>query len=281
LLAGFAMRTKQGYHSNVLVLAFCLFVALPSVSQQIPNDKRPPTAQAEQSTATPTPSETDAETQRKLAKFTKYLVWVGALQFAALILQAVVFYCTLNQIDRQAGIMEGHSQHLKDLATAASNNALAASLSAQAVINSERPWMIIELTPIPGVPKEGYVTFRAWNRGRTPAEILAYQGNFFFHGYDEDFKPDPTFKPLETRYRICISPGNSIELYGFSLTGSLPPDQWEWMEKERKYLYFYGNIVYKSLISYEEHESRFCYWLSPVPGVGLIMGGDRNWNKYT
>ena len=33
----------------------------------------------------------DVEIQRKLAKFTKYLVWVGALQFVALILQAIFF----------------------------------------------------------------------------------------------------------------------------------------------------------------------------------------------
>jgi hypothetical protein len=259
--------------------------------------------------APPAPDNEELKTQEDLARFTKALVIVSFLQFAALIVQAGLFF-------RQTRIMDQHRVHLEKLAIAASDNAIAAKegaeaanknaefsklnaeateksadaakasadaalLNARAVINSERPWMIIELTPIPGVPKEGYVVFRAWNRGRTPAEILAYQGNFFYHGHDEQFKPDPTFKPLETRYRVCISPGNSIEIYGFSLTGSLPPDHWEWMQKERKYMYFYGNIVYRDLISNEEHESRFCYWLSPAPGVGLIMGGDRNWNKYT
>jgi hypothetical protein len=188
---------------------------------------------------------------------------------------------TLKVLSRQAVSMRRQTTHLRKSVIHSRKSAEAALLNAQAVVNSERPWMIIELTPIPGAPKQGYVSFHAWNRGRTPAEIMAYQGDFFYHGYSEEFASEPIFKPLETRYRVCISPGNSIEIYGFSLTGSLPPDHWEWMQKERKYLYFYGNIVYRDLIAYSEHESRFCYWLSPVDGVGLIMGGERNWNKYT
>ncbi len=166
-------------------------------------------------------------------------------------------------------------------ADAAKASADAALLNARAIINSERPWMIIELTPIPGVPRQGYISFRAWNRGRTPAEVTNYQGDFFFHGIDEDFPAEPKFKPWERLYREYISPGNSIFIYGFDLSGSMPPDQWQWMQKEKKYLYCKGRIVYRDLITYEEHESRFCYWLSPADGVGLIMGGDRNWNKYT
>ena len=37
----------------------------------------------------------DAETQRNLVKYTKWLVIVGSIQFAALILQAIVFVLTL------------------------------------------------------------------------------------------------------------------------------------------------------------------------------------------
>jgi hypothetical protein len=166
-------------------------------------------------------------------------------------------------------------------ADAAKASADAALLNAQAIINSERPWMIIELTPIPGAPKNGYVTFRAWNRGRTPAEVTEYRGDLFHHGIDEDFAPEPEYKPWERLYREYISPGNSVLIYDFDLSSSLPADHWEWMQKERMRLYFKGHIVYRDMITHEEHESRFCYWVSPAPGVGLIMGGDRNWNKYT
>jgi hypothetical protein len=157
----------------------------------------------------------------------------------------------------------------------------AALLNAQAVIKAERPWMIIEPTPIPHAPLSGYVSFDAYNRGRTPAEITNYQGDFFFHGIDEGFDLEPTFAPLERLYREYISPGNKVSVYTFSIDGVLASDQWQWMHQEQKRLYFKGRIVYRDLITHEEHESRFCYWLSPAEGVGLIMGGDRNWNKYT
>lgn len=183
--------------------------------------------------------------------------------------------------DRMILLAAQEAENGKIATEAAKKSADAALKNATAIVNSERPWMIIELTPISGVPWTGYISFRAWNRGRTPAEITDYQGDFFFHAVDEEFPAEPTYKPWERLYREYISPGNSVSIYGFDLSGSLPPDQWQWMGKEKKRLYFKGRILYRDLITYEEHESRFCYWLSPAEGVGLIMGGERNWNKYT
>lgn len=65
----------------------------------------------------------DVEVQRQLAKFTKYLAYVG-------LLQAVVLAATLWFIRRQAAIMGDHATHLKDLAKAATDNAAAASKNA-------------------------------------------------------------------------------------------------------------------------------------------------------
>jgi hypothetical protein len=180
----------------------------------------------------------------------------------------------LTEMGTQTGVLEKSVAH-------AEKSAEAALLNARAIINAERPWMIIEPTPIPNAPWSGYVSLDAYNRGRTPAEITNYQGDFFFHGFEEEFGLEPTFAPLERLYRQYISPGNRVSVYGFDIGASLPQDQWQWMHKERKRLYFKGRIVYRDLITREEHESRFCYWLSPAEGVGLIMGGDRNWNKYT
>lgn len=193
----------------------------------------------------------------------------------------LVAWRTLGDIREQTTLLGQYVRATNEGVDATRKSADAALKSAQAIVNAERPWMIIELTPIPGVPWTGYISFRAWNRGRTPAEITDYQGEFFFHGNDEEFPAEPTFRPWERLYREYISPGNSVFVYGFDLGGSMPPDQWQWMEKEKKRLYFKGRIVYRDLITYEEHETRFCYWLSPADGVGLIMGGDRNWNKYT
>lgn len=161
-------------------------------------------------------------------------------------------------------------------------SAEAALQNARAVVNSERPWMIFELQPIPGVPKQGYVSFNAYNRGRTPARVISRQGDFFYRGRDNEvWEEEPVYRPIEDYHKTIISPGNFVHVYGFSLDSSLPHDNLEWMERNNKYLYFRGRIVYEDLITYERHESRFCYWLSPAPGIGLIMGGGSGWNKYT
>jgi hypothetical protein len=179
-----------------------------------------------------------------------------------------------------------NAMNSENAALAATANARAAQLSAQAIVNSERPWMILELTPVGGMPRNVYVAFHFWNRGRTPAEVIEYHGNFFYHGRNEPFNDEPEFQPFEGLHEY-VSPGKSVLVYSFGTELLEHPaaencrTSWEWMEKEQKYLYFFGHIVYRDLMTYESHESRFCYWLSPAPGVGLIIGGNRDWNKYT
>ena len=41
------------------------------------------------------------------------------------------------------------------------------------------------------------------------------------------------------------------------------------------------SVTPTDLITREEHETRFCYFLSPNPGVGLVMTGPRNYNQHT
>lgn len=71
-------------------------------------------------------SNEDIEIQRKLATFTKYLVWVGVLQFLALA-------GTLIIVGQQAKLMGTHATHLESVAKAASSNAQAAILQVGAM----------------------------------------------------------------------------------------------------------------------------------------------------
>jgi hypothetical protein len=101
----------------------------------------------------------DTGTESRLVTVTIWLAIVGALQVIALGVQAYVFWRTLRAINRQAGIMEHHSDHLGNLVTAAENNASAALASAEAakdnaraakksadaLINSERAWIMVDI----------------------------------------------------------------------------------------------------------------------------------------
>src|ERR1700722_8448678 len=91
------------------------------VTDHAPADKeKKPTVQAP-----PAPDKEELKTQEDLARFTKALVVVSFLQFAALIVQAGLFF-------RQTRIMDEHRVHLEQLAIAASDNAKAAKEGAEA-----------------------------------------------------------------------------------------------------------------------------------------------------
>jgi len=62
----------------------------------------------------------------------------------------------------------------------AADSASAALLSAQAVINSERPWLFIEIVTVPAnadnndIPEHLGFSVRFRNRGKTPAEVVSF-----------------------------------------------------------------------------------------------------------
>jgi len=225
------------------------------------------------------------EIQRKLAKFTKYLVWVGALQFVALILQAVVFYRTLRQIDRQAGIMDGHSQHLKDLATAASNNALAASLNAQAVINAERPWVSVNVKQL--FNNTRVLNFEMTNEGRTPAEIISYVVKWQFRMTADDLPIPPFYGPEEIPANKFFAPRETPRQI-FSYDTTIPPNDSErlaQLHNDWRFV-FYGVVRYASTLATvggdkSMHETRFCCWYSPTKRIEPVAGGPDEYNLHT
>jgi hypothetical protein len=99
--------------------------------------------------------------------FSLFLVVVGALQVVVLI--------------RQAGLMGKHAEHLKNLATAANDNALAAKDGAEAAnkniemfISKERARIVVTLQKLTLVPKSGAaytVDYVVSSHGPTPAFI--------------------------------------------------------------------------------------------------------------
>jgi len=99
----------------------------------------------------------DIRIQRKIANFTAWLVFVGAIQAGALI-------ATLIWIRQQARLMREHAGHLNNLAIAARANA-------QAAIAAQRPWILVDVE----VSKDNPDIFLVYgiNKGQTPGEIFA------------------------------------------------------------------------------------------------------------
>jgi hypothetical protein len=178
-----------------------------------PANKRPPSPPPDDQHPPPevkaaTPKANDAEIQGRIKTFTRLLVVVGFLQFAALIGQ-VVIYCRqaiimarqAHEMKRQRGYMRlqwramqkqvsemsAQTVVLERSLSIADKSANAAKESADALVTSERPWVTVTLAWSPGYPglfnrthivdgntTRGYnstVRMTYKNDGRTPAWI--------------------------------------------------------------------------------------------------------------
>jgi hypothetical protein len=113
----------------------------PPVSQHEDlSSPKPPSVvvQVEAPPANTAESKEDLEIQGKLAEYTKWLVIVTCLLAAVGLVQGYFLF-------RQARHLHTHASHFHDLAESASNNAKAAQLTAQAIIDSERGWLQVTL----------------------------------------------------------------------------------------------------------------------------------------
>ena len=86
--------------------------------------------------------EEDVELQGKLVTFTLWLVVVGGLQFAALVVQAIVFWRTLKAIRGQLELMKAGGADTQDLAQQAVRQT---ELIESQLILSHRPWVAADV----------------------------------------------------------------------------------------------------------------------------------------
>jgi len=99
---------------------------------------------------------------------------------------------TLEAVKRQADEMLDQAALMKEQTAVAEKAANAALLNAQAVINAERPWLLI-VPKRSGEDKSIGVTFKAVNRGRSPAEVINSGFRWVTPRYCEELPDEPYF----------------------------------------------------------------------------------------
>lgn len=151
----------------------------------------------------------------------------------------------------------------------------AALLNAQALIASERPWLVVTIEECQDA--EGVFIFRAVNKGNTPAELAEgdcwCEKQAWTFTYPIEESRDPFFLPMQT----LIVNGDGFEIRRVN------PSKIITMQEEmdtNKRLYVYGRILYWDTFTdrtdpkAEPHMTRWIFaWNSPVqrfqrcPGV--------------
>ena len=190
---------------------------------------------------------------------------------------------TLKKIERQTRIAEA-------LVQAAADSAKAALLHAQAVVDSERPWLVITVEPSLNI-KNGF-TILATNRGRTPARIIANLERTTIAPDEAHLPETPSYEdvaPGAPLVPIILLTGESTALKSFSRDDAvgLPkiPEELRRLDTWEDKIFIHGRVTYRDLIAPPEqqiHSTDWCCWyIHGRQKSGLVIAGPPQYNQHT
>lgn len=180
-------------------------------------------------------------------------------------------------------------------AEAAKKSAEAALINAQALINSERPWLFVRFalsqnnTGRPGLTAAlpTNFIFDLHNSGRTPAELLYLDAKFSIRPAREvdDFKMNDADIGADFVHRRILEPGATIPaFYRFdSGSSSFENAEFRAVVTGQMRLMFFGIARYRDTLGTVEtpvRETRFCYYYDTVTRT-LLMAGLPGANRHT
>jgi hypothetical protein len=189
----------------------------------------------------------------------------------------------LKKIDRQTGYVE-------TAAEAAAASAQAALMNAQAVIRSERPWILTTVEPSRSV--ENSFTVMATNRGRTPARIIATAVRIRIAIDEKHLPGTPEYmneEPGAPFTPIILLPGESTAIKPFrreDVKGLCDSEErYKRIETWEEKIYLYGKVMYVDLIApadSQAHETNWCCWyIHGRQNSGLVIAGPPEYNTHT
>jgi hypothetical protein len=163
-----------------------------------------------------------------------------------------------------------------------------AFLNAQAVINSERPWIVMTIEP---GKKPNEFLLKAVNRGRTPAAILsAGEGVAIIEpGTPLPAVPEYTrVKKYEAPVMLIQGEYQTVLEFDRKHLRSLCDDRERFVKIEEcsQMTYIFGNVRYRDLLGADEadpHETRWCctVWLMDEEDELFFTEGSGEYTKHT
>jgi hypothetical protein len=217
-------------------------------------------------------------------------IWQEKITWAANLVLVILGYAgimlalsLLNKIDRQMGFAE-------TAAEAAAASSQAALMTAQAILNAERSWILISVEPSPSA--ENRFTVMATNRGRTPAKIIDAAERIRL-AIDEEHLPSAPEYTEEKRVGpytpIILLPGESTAIKPFCREDARglcdSEERFRRIETWEEKIYLYGKVIYRDLtapVDSEAHETNWCCWyIHGRQNSGLVITGPPEYNTHT
>lgn len=197
---------------------------------------------------------------------------------------------TLRKIERQGRYAEAAADAAAKSAEAAARNSEAALLHAQAIINAERPWVLITIVPSRSI--ENGFTVIATNRGRGPAQVIAANDETKIAIDEAHLPPAPEYKPQDSDVpfvSIILLPGEFMNLKSFCRDDVKPlcgsDEAFRRIENWEERVFLYGKVTYRDLAAPADmppHETGWCCrYIHGRQKSGLVMAGSHEYNVHT
>jgi hypothetical protein len=216
--------------------------------------------------------------------------WHDRVAWGAGIVLAVLGYAGVMLALRTLKSIDRHLESGTATAEAAVGSANAALALAQAIANSERPWIVVTVEPF--LTMENSFKVMAANRGRSPARIVSSLDHVKI-AIDESHLPkEPDFevaKQEEEPEPIVLLPGEATGVWALN-RDDLPkicktPEMLKHVELWQATLFLYGRIQYMELSAIGEsqvHETLWCCrYIHGEKTSALVMAGSPAYNKHT
>jgi hypothetical protein len=216
--------------------------------------------------------------------------WHDRVAWGAGIVLAVLGYAGIMLALRTLKNIDRHLQSGTATAEAAVGSANAALALAQAIANSERPWIVVTVEPF--LTMENSFKVMASNRGRSPARIISSLDQVRIAVDETALPKEPEFEvidPADESEPIVLLPGEATGIWALN-RDDLPaicksPDALKSVERWQETLFLYGRIKYMELSALGEnsvHETFWCCrYIHGEKNSALVMAGPPPYNKHT
>ena len=216
--------------------------------------------------------------------------WRERVAWGANIVLAVLGYVGIMLFLSMLKKIERHTEAGATTAQAALETAQSALAQTQAIVNSERPWIVVRVEP--SLTKENSFRLMATNRGRSPARIVGLMDHVQIAVDETNLPATPEYegaKPAARPEPIVLLPSESVAIKTFGRDDvrsvCKTTEEFERIELWEKNIFLYGRVSYRDMLAPAEtpvHETDWCYWyIHGDKKSALSMAGTPEYNKHS
>ena len=216
--------------------------------------------------------------------------WREQATWASGIVLAVLGYVGIMLALRTLKRIERHLAASTTTAQAALESSSAALSLAQAIANSERPWIVVTVEPF--LTMESSFKVMAANRGRSPARIINAIDQVRVAHDETELPKTPEFDTAaktDAPEPIVLLPGEATGIWAFNRDDLAAicksAEVLRNVERWQEILFLYGRITYTDLSAADQNQVHETYWccryIHGEKNSALVMAGQPEYNKHS